>query len=62
LAIWQVAIGTCGSYKKEGDVVEFQFWINDSVPGDFVKRTRTLKQKDDTITTTATLQSYSAGQ
>ena len=48
-----------GSYKKEGDTVEFKFWINDSVPGGFVKRTRTLKQKDDTITTTTTLQSYS---
>jgi hypothetical protein len=51
-----------GSYKKEGDAVEFQFWLNDSVPGGFVKRTRTLKQKDDTITTTATLQSYSTGK
>jgi hypothetical protein len=49
-----------GSYKKEGDTVEFKFWINDGVPGGFVKQTRTLKQKDDTITTTATLQSYSA--
>jgi hypothetical protein len=48
-----------GSYKKEGEEVEFKFWMNDSVPGGFVKRTRTLKQKDDTITTTATLQSYS---
>jgi hypothetical protein len=51
-----------GSYKKEGEEVEFKFWINESVPGGFVKRTRTLKQKDDTITTTATLQSYSAGK
>ena len=51
-----------GSYKKEGEEVEFKFCINDSVPGGFVKRTRTLKQKDDTITTTATLQSYSAGK
>jgi hypothetical protein len=51
-----------GSYKKEGDEVEFKFWVNDSVPGGFVKRTRTLKQKDDTITTTATLQSYSEGK
>jgi hypothetical protein len=49
-----------GSYKKEGEAVEFKFWVNGSVPGGFVKRTRTLKQKDDTITTTATLQSYSA--
>jgi len=51
-----------GSYKKEGEAVEFKFWVNDTVPGGFVKRTRTLKQKDDTITTTATLQSYSAGK
>jgi len=51
-----------GSYKKEGEAVEFKFWINDSVPGGFVKRARTLKQKDDTIPTTATLQSYSAGK
>jgi hypothetical protein len=48
-----------GSYKKDGDTVEFHFWMNDSVPGGFVKRTRTLKQKEDTITTTVTLQSYS---
>ena len=48
-----------GSYKKDGDTVEFKFWINDDVPGGFVKQTRTLKQKDDTITTTTTLQSYS---
>jgi len=51
-----------GSYKKEGEAVEFKFWVNDRVPGGFVKRTRTLKQKEDTITTTATLQSYSAGK
>ena len=51
-----------GSYKKEGDTVEFKAWINDSVPGGVVKRTRTTKQKDDTITTTVTLQSYQAGQ
>jgi hypothetical protein len=46
-----------GSYKKEGDTVEFKFWINDGVPGGFVKQTRTLKQKDDTTTTRSTLQS-----
>jgi hypothetical protein len=42
--------------------VEFKAWINDRVPGGVVKRTRTTKQKDDTITTTVTLQSYQAGQ
>jgi len=47
-----------GSYKKEGEEVEFKYWISDSVPGGFVKRTRTTKQKDDTITTTVELQSY----
>jgi hypothetical protein len=51
-----------GSYKKAGEDIDFKFWINEKVPGGFVKRTRTLKQKDDTITTTATLQSYSAGK
>jgi hypothetical protein len=51
-----------GSYKKEGEAVEFKAWINDSVPGGVVKRTRTTKQKDDTITTTVTLQSYQAGK
>jgi len=51
-----------GSYKKEGDTVEFKFWGHESVPGGIVKRTRTLKQKDDTITTTVTLQSYSEGK
>ena len=51
-----------GSYKKEGDTVEFKAWINDRVPGGVVKRTRTTKQKDDTITTAVTLQSYQAGQ
>jgi hypothetical protein len=49
-----------GSYKKDNDTVEFKFWINDDVPGGFVQQTRTLKQKDDTITTKTTLQSYSA--
>jgi hypothetical protein len=51
-----------GSYKKEGDDVEFKVWSNDTVPGGIVKRTRTLKQKDDTITTNFTLHSYSAGK
>jgi len=51
-----------GSFKKEGEEVEFKFWVNEKVPGGFVKRTRTLKQKDDTITTTGTLQSYSEGK
>ena len=49
-----------GSYKKAGDEVEFKICTNDKVPGGIVKRTRTLKQKDDTVTTTVTLQSYSA--
>jgi hypothetical protein len=51
-----------GSYKKEGETVEFKFWANEKVPGGIVKRTRTLKQKEDTITTTVTLQSYSEGK
>jgi hypothetical protein len=51
-----------GSYKKEGEAVEFKAWINDRVPGGVVKRTRTTKQKDETITTTVTLESYSAGK
>ena len=51
-----------GSYKKGGEDVTFKFWINEKVPGGFVKRERTLKQKDDTITTTATLQSFSDGK
>jgi hypothetical protein len=50
-----------GSYKKEGETVEFKAWMNDSIPGGVVKRTRTTKQKDETITTTVTLQSYKAG-
>ena len=49
-----------GSFKKEGDAVQFKFWMSEDVPGGVVKRTRTLKQKDDTITTTVTLQSYKA--
>src|SRR5262249_44219505 len=51
-----------GSYKKEGETVEFKAWINDRIPGGFVRRTRATKQKDETITTTVTLQSYSAGK
>jgi hypothetical protein len=47
-----------GSYKKEGEAVEFKTWINDGIPGGVVKRTRTTKQKDDSTTTTITLQSY----
>jgi hypothetical protein len=50
-----------GSYKKEGETVQFKAWINDKVPGGIVKRTRTTKQKDDTVTTVITLQSYKAG-
>jgi hypothetical protein len=50
-----------GSYTKEGETVEFKAWMNDKVPGGVVKRTRTTKEKDDTITTTVTLQSYKAG-
>jgi hypothetical protein len=51
-----------GSYKKEGEAVEFKAWINDGIPGGVVKRTRTTKQKDDTVTTTITLQSYKGGK
>jgi hypothetical protein len=51
-----------GSFKKEGEVVEFKAWINDSIPGGVVKRTRTSKQKDETITTTITLRSYKAAK
>jgi hypothetical protein len=51
-----------GSYKKDDDTIEFKIWTADKVPGGIVKRTRTLKQKDDTITTTVTLQSYSVGK
>lgn len=47
-----------GSYKKEGETVEFKAWVNEGIPGGVVKRVRTTKQKDDTITTTVTLQSY----
>jgi hypothetical protein len=51
-----------GSYKKEGEAVEFKAWLSDRIPGGVVKRTRTTKQKDETITTTITLQSYAAGK
>jgi hypothetical protein len=51
-----------GSYKKDGETVEYKAWINPTIPGGVVKRTRTTKQKDDTITTTITLQSYKAGK
>jgi hypothetical protein len=51
-----------GSYKKEGETVEFKAWINDRIPGGVVKRTRTTKQKDETITTTVTLQSYAVAK
>jgi hypothetical protein len=50
-----------GSFKKDGETVEFKAWINDTVPGGIVKRTRTTKEKDETITTTITLQAYKAG-
>jgi len=63
---WEGKEITCktltGSYKKEGDAVEFKVCTNDKVPGGIVKRTRTLKQKDDTVTTVVTLQKYSAGK
>jgi hypothetical protein len=49
-----------GSYKKGDETIEFKICVSDKVPGGIVKRTRTLKQKDDTVTTTVTLQSYSA--
>jgi hypothetical protein len=51
-----------GSYKKEGEAVEFKAWIDDAIPGGVVKRTRTSKQKDETVTTTITLQSYKGGK
>jgi hypothetical protein len=51
-----------GSFKKEGETVEFKAWFNDEVPGGVVKRTRTSKQNDETITTTITLQSYKPGK
>jgi hypothetical protein len=51
-----------GSYKKEGETVEFKAWIDSTIPGGVVKRTRTTKQKDDSITTTIELQSYKVGK
>jgi len=51
-----------GSYKKGGEAVEFKAWVNESVPGGVVKRIRTTKEKEETITTTVTLQSYKAGK
>jgi hypothetical protein len=51
-----------GSYKKEGEAVEFKAWMDDGIPGGVVKRTRTSKQKDETVTTTITLQSYKGGK
>jgi hypothetical protein len=47
-----------GSFQKDGETVEFKAWTNAKVPGGIVKRSRTVKQKDDTITTVVTLQSY----
>ncbi|MFO0877974.1 MAG: hypothetical protein U0840_11525 [Gemmataceae bacterium] len=47
-----------GSYKKGGDTVEFKAWLSEAIPGGVVKRTRTLKGKEDTITTTISLVSY----
>ena len=49
-----------GSFVKDGETVEFKPWTNAEVPGGVVKRTRTVKEKDNTITTTITLQSYAA--
>jgi hypothetical protein len=51
-----------GSYKKDGETVEFKAWMSETVPGGVVKRTRTTKQKDESITTTITLQSHKAGK
>jgi hypothetical protein len=51
-----------GSYKKDGEEVEFKAWLNDSIPGGVVKRTRTTKQDKAVITTTITLLSYKAGE
>jgi hypothetical protein len=51
-----------GSYKaKDGSEVNFKAWINPSVPGGFVKRTRTVTQGKTVITTTVELQSFKAG-
>jgi hypothetical protein len=51
-----------GSFKKDGVTVEFKGWLNDTVPGGVVKRTRTTKQDGKSVTTTITLQSYKAGK
>ena len=51
-----------GSFVKDGETVEFKAWTNAAVPGGVVKRTRTVKEKDNTITTTMTLQSYTPAQ
>ena len=31
-----------GSYKKDGETVEFKLWLNADVPGGTVKRTRII--------------------
>jgi hypothetical protein len=51
-----------GSYKREGETVEFKAWIYAEIPGGVVKQTRTSKQKDETIVTTTTLRSYKPGK
>jgi hypothetical protein len=51
-----------GSFMKDGETVEFKAWMNAAVPGGVVKRTRTVKEKDNTITTTIALQSYAPGK
>jgi hypothetical protein len=51
-----------GSHKKGGEPTEFKVWLNDSIPGGVVKRTRTTTQDKTTITTTITLQSFKAGK
>lgn len=51
-----------GSYMKDGQAVEFKAWTDAAIPGGVVKRTRTVKEKGDTITTTIMLQSYDAGK
>jgi hypothetical protein len=51
-----------GSYKKESEAVEFKAWMNDSIPGGVVKRTRTTKTRDETVSTTVTLLSYKVAE
>ncbi len=51
-----------GTYKKGGETVEVKAWINDRIPGGVVKRTRTTKEGDTTITTTVTLRAYRSGE